>query len=588
MGLTIIMIVLVGVMGAGLLTFVSTDLNTVVEVNQGQRAFEVADAGVQAAKKQLLTESSASGATPAVYHNKYGGTDAATNDVQWSPNISNTNCSNLGSNGMCFENLDGDGSTSDTANVTILSENASTDTFEVVSTGGYGDAKRKIEAKLQPTNRVRLRPEYYTGQDFLCDSNSTFSGSVLNFIVEDNANFKSNCTITMTSGNIYVGGASGAGLAAEFNSNTSVANGNIFINGTASFNSNTSVTNGSIFIRDSATFNSNTDFGGNGRLYVGGNATWDSNAIVSDSSIYVGGDASFDSNSGLDAASLFTAGNVTLNSNNFSLGSRPDAIYGNWQNAFNPTARGSVVSGGIGAVGTISGAGASRAFRGSRSYDAATGNGTTTGTKFVAPNNVPAPASPRRMTFPFDPAAYAQPLANATATAPDSKLTADDINALRTIAQEQEAATGRDHYREVSNGTVTLANSGTDQWPTASSSTYGYGTVVFYKFASDSNTNKVVWDVNALCDDTSRRGILVIENGNFEAGRNAKGFNGWIVVPNGTFGADSNSCMHAYAYAQDGLTTNSNSNIFDLPSSALTDLNQFRTVNVLSWRELYQ
>ncbi|MBA3790042.1 MAG: hypothetical protein H0X23_02215, partial [Rubrobacter sp.] len=44
MGLTVIMIVLIGVMGAGLLTFVSTDLNAVIEVNRGQRAMELADA----------------------------------------------------------------------------------------------------------------------------------------------------------------------------------------------------------------------------------------------------------------------------------------------------------------------------------------------------------------------------------------------------------------------------------------------------------------------------------------------------------------------------------------------------------------
>jgi hypothetical protein len=35
MGLTVIMIVLIGVMGAGLLTFVQNDLGTVIESNQG-------------------------------------------------------------------------------------------------------------------------------------------------------------------------------------------------------------------------------------------------------------------------------------------------------------------------------------------------------------------------------------------------------------------------------------------------------------------------------------------------------------------------------------------------------------------------
>ncbi len=53
MGLAVIMIVLIGVMGAGLLVFVQSDLQAVVEVNRGQDAFDVADAGVQAAKRQL-------------------------------------------------------------------------------------------------------------------------------------------------------------------------------------------------------------------------------------------------------------------------------------------------------------------------------------------------------------------------------------------------------------------------------------------------------------------------------------------------------------------------------------------------------
>ncbi len=56
MGLVVIMIVLIGVMGAGLLTFVQRDLESVVEVNQGQKAFELADAGVQAGKRQLLVD----------------------------------------------------------------------------------------------------------------------------------------------------------------------------------------------------------------------------------------------------------------------------------------------------------------------------------------------------------------------------------------------------------------------------------------------------------------------------------------------------------------------------------------------------
>jgi hypothetical protein len=65
MGLALVMILLIGVMGAGLLTFVSRDLESVLEVNQGQRAQEMADAGLAAAKRHL----SLVDAVPASYDN---------------------------------------------------------------------------------------------------------------------------------------------------------------------------------------------------------------------------------------------------------------------------------------------------------------------------------------------------------------------------------------------------------------------------------------------------------------------------------------------------------------------------------------
>ncbi len=57
MGLAVVVVVLVGVMGAGLLVFVRNDLEAVVEVNQGQVAFETADAGLKAGRSHLLGES---------------------------------------------------------------------------------------------------------------------------------------------------------------------------------------------------------------------------------------------------------------------------------------------------------------------------------------------------------------------------------------------------------------------------------------------------------------------------------------------------------------------------------------------------
>jgi len=57
MALAIMMILLISVMGAGLLTFVRSDLEAVVEENRGQKALDIAEAGVQAAKAHLRVDS---------------------------------------------------------------------------------------------------------------------------------------------------------------------------------------------------------------------------------------------------------------------------------------------------------------------------------------------------------------------------------------------------------------------------------------------------------------------------------------------------------------------------------------------------
>jgi hypothetical protein len=127
LALAIMMIVIIGVMGAGLLTFVNSDLQTVTEENRGQRAFEVADAGIQAAKRQLASD---------VLTTDY---DGASTDIQWSE----------AQGGLTLNNLDGVATTSDSVNVKIAYRTLQKN-FRVVSTGTYGDppqqAKRKIEA----------------------------------------------------------------------------------------------------------------------------------------------------------------------------------------------------------------------------------------------------------------------------------------------------------------------------------------------------------------------------------------------------------------------------------------------------------
>ena len=127
--LAIMVMVLVGVMGAGMLTFVMTDLNSAVATNQGQRAFEMADAGVAVAKRQLSSE-------PGIA--KYDG--EGSDDLPWA----------LVSGGLTLNDLDDNDSTADSVLVEIESLASPADSpdnsFKVISTGRYGDAKRKVEA----------------------------------------------------------------------------------------------------------------------------------------------------------------------------------------------------------------------------------------------------------------------------------------------------------------------------------------------------------------------------------------------------------------------------------------------------------
>ena len=105
LGLAIILVVIIGVMAAGLLTCVATDLKTVIEVNRGEQAFELAEAGVEVAKAHLADDPSSS---------------------DWSS-----------------EELYMDGVGENSVTVTVEHEDG---TFEAVSTGQYGETKRRIEA----------------------------------------------------------------------------------------------------------------------------------------------------------------------------------------------------------------------------------------------------------------------------------------------------------------------------------------------------------------------------------------------------------------------------------------------------------
>ena len=56
LGLAVVVVVLVGVMAAGFLAVVRSDLESTVSMNRGQNAFDLADAGAQAATTQLRSD----------------------------------------------------------------------------------------------------------------------------------------------------------------------------------------------------------------------------------------------------------------------------------------------------------------------------------------------------------------------------------------------------------------------------------------------------------------------------------------------------------------------------------------------------
>jgi hypothetical protein len=162
LGLAMMMIVLIGVMGAGLLTFASRDLNTVLEDNRAQRAFEVADAGVGAAGRQLAANVNRE------LYNGDGAGNCGSDDIQWSA----LRCDDP--DGLTLNDLDGDATTSDSVTVTIEYKPETEDFpehFLVISEGNFGVAKRKIETIFKGVEVAAGggggigHPLYYTPSD---------------------------------------------------------------------------------------------------------------------------------------------------------------------------------------------------------------------------------------------------------------------------------------------------------------------------------------------------------------------------------------------------------------------------------------
>jgi hypothetical protein len=182
MGLAVIMVMLIGVMGAGLLVFVRSDLEAVVEVNQGHRALNLADAGVQAARRQLRSD-----AEPEHYDG-----DSAEN-VRWAY-VAPVG----GATGETL-NLD-DGSVRATIQYLLPSTTAAQvgdgnhapelvpgdppgltdypngrDFFKVISEGTAGGARRKVEAILY-TSKLDVPAAHYTPKDITLEGDMSVGG----------------------------------------------------------------------------------------------------------------------------------------------------------------------------------------------------------------------------------------------------------------------------------------------------------------------------------------------------------------------------------------------------------------------------
>lgn len=244
-----------------------------------------------------------------------------------------------------------------------------------------------------------------------------------------------------------------------------------------------------------------------------------------------------------------------------------DTTYGNWQNSFNITPR-TRTDAGVGTVGSVNGKVAGR------DYDE---DGTTSGTisssnpKFVKDVSSGGQTS-SEITFPFD---YKTQLVSGEADK-------ERLAFLEEEARLQEAATGQDNYREIGGTNPSLST-----WPSGSD----YGTVVYVRLTG-SNPGTLKWDVPGDCTaSSSKKGILVVENGNFTTQPNKALFSGAIIVrggviEDGEYSDSGNTCLEGFANANGEITISGSANPSFSPD--LSSSPGFYKVRLWSWRELYQ
>jgi hypothetical protein len=176
LGLAVMVVVVVGIMGAGLLVFVRNDLASVVRANQGQSAFYAADAGVEAAKRELLGD-----ASPASYD-----ADDASGACDSPLDADEPISSEWAAGDGAERSFEGGGFV---ASIRWLGSGCGfpsggdpdSEYFEVVSTGTSGEAKRRIEAVYAASDANAPLANYAVGDvrigdTAVVDGVSVFSG----------------------------------------------------------------------------------------------------------------------------------------------------------------------------------------------------------------------------------------------------------------------------------------------------------------------------------------------------------------------------------------------------------------------------
>lgn len=167
MGLAVIMVVLIGVMGAGLLVFVRNDLEAVVEVNQGQKAFDIADSGLQVARQRLLGHAQrelydVDSSSDSLFYAAACNVDADTAASPWSPENNGGVTRNFvgGQFKVSIRWMNPSCSNID-AKAPEATPPAGREYFKVVSTGTYRGATRKVEA-IYSTHDLDVPKGYFT------------------------------------------------------------------------------------------------------------------------------------------------------------------------------------------------------------------------------------------------------------------------------------------------------------------------------------------------------------------------------------------------------------------------------------------